>query len=137
MKLLSAFFCGWLFAIGLGLAGMTQPAKVIGFLDLFGIWDPSLMFVMGGAVLLGLAAFPWVLKQPKPLLEARFTLPEPARVDARLLWGAAWFGIGWGMAGYCPGPALVSLVTANLSVWVFVAAMLLGSGLGQWWTGRK
>jgi uncharacterized membrane protein YedE/YeeE len=132
MKQLSVFFCGWLFAIGLGVAGMTQPAKIIGFLDVAGAWDPSLMFVMGGAVALGLATFPLVLKRPSPLLEERFVLPDKAGIDRRLLAGASLFGVGWGLSGYCPGPALVSLVTFNPSVLVFVASMLAGLGLGQW-----
>jgi len=136
MKRLSVFFCGWLFAVGLGMAGMTQPSKIIGFLDVAGTWDPSLMFVMGGAVTLGLAAFAWVLKQPSPVLEERFVLPDKTAIDRRLLAGAALFGVGWGLSGYCPGPALVSLVTFSPSVLVFVACMLAGLGLGQWLAGK-
>ena len=135
MRKLSVFFCGWLFAIGLGVAGMTQPAKIIGFLDVSGAWDPSLLFVMAGAVFFGLAAFPLVLKRPSPILEERFALPDKAGIDRRLLAGAALFGVGWGLSGYCPGPALVSLVTFNPSVLVFVASMLAGLGLGQWLAG--
>ena len=137
MKQLSAFFCGWLFAVGLGVAGMTTPSKIIGFLDVTGDWNPSLMFVMGGAVSLGLVSFAWVLKRRSPVLEEQFILPEKAAIDPALLAGAALFGIGWGWSGYCPGPALVSLVTGKLSVMVFVAAMLAGLGIGQWWVGRK
>jgi len=136
VKQISVFFCGWLFAVGLGVAGMTRPAKVIGFLDVAGAWDPSLLFVMGGAVMFGLAAFAWVLKRPSPVFEARFALPDKTGVDRSLLAGAALFGVGWGLSGYCPGPALVSLVTFDASVWVFVAAMLAGLGLGQWLTGK-
>ncbi len=132
MKLLSAFFCGWLFALGLGIAGMTQPSKIIGFLDVTGSWDPSLLFVMGGAVMLGLFSFNLALKRPAPVYEERFMLPKKYKIEARLLSGAAIFGVGWGMSGYCPGPALVSLVTGNLAVIVFVAAMAAGLGLGQW-----
>ncbi len=132
MKLISAFFCGWLFALGLGIAGMTQPSKIIGFLDVAGAWDPSLLFVMGGAVALGFFSFHLVLKRPAPLFEERFMLPKPAGIDGRLLSGSAIFGIGWGMSGYCPGPALVSLATGNLTVIVFVAAMVAGLGLGRW-----
>lgn len=132
MKQLSVFFCGWLFALGLGVAGMTQPSKIIGFLDVTGAWDPSLMFVMGGAVLLGLVAFPWVLKRPSPVLEERFALPDKSAIDRSLLIGAALFGVGWGLSGYCPGPALVSLVTFTPSVLVFVLSMLAGLGIGPW-----
>lgn len=114
------------------MAGMTQPAKIIGFLDVAGAWDPSLLFVMGGAVALGLVAFPLVLKRPSPVFGERFALPDKAGIDRSLLAGAALFGVGWGLSGYCPGPALVSLVTLNSSVFVFVAFMLAGLGLGRW-----
>jgi uncharacterized membrane protein YedE/YeeE len=131
MKQISAFFCGLIFAVGLGVAGMTQPGKVIGFLDVAGRWDPSLMFVMGGAVLLGLVSFSWVLQRRAPVFEERFILPEKTGVDPFLLTGAALFGLGWGLSGYCPGPALVSIVTGHVSVIVFVIAMMAGLGLGQ------
>jgi uncharacterized membrane protein YedE/YeeE len=137
MKQISAFFCGWIFAIGLGVAGMTQPAKVIGFLDVAGHWDPTLMFVMGGAVMLGLVSFPWVLKRRAPVFEDRFVLPEKTGFDACLLSGAALFGLGWGLSGYCPGPALVSVVTGHVSVIVFVIAMMAGLGLGQWLLAKR
>ena len=132
MKLLSALICGWVFAVGLGLSGMTQPAKVIGFLDVTGDWDPTLMFVMGGAVMLGLVTFPLVLKRHTPLLAEKFVVPDNnKRIDAKLLSGAALFGVGWGLSGYCPGPALVSIVTGNLSVIVFFISMLIGLAIGQ------
>ncbi len=137
MKQVGALICGWVFAIGLGVSGMTKPAKVIGFLDVTGDWDPSLMLVMGGAVLLGLITFPWVLKRGVPIFGERFILTEKAGVDASLLWGAALFGMGWGLSGYCPGPALVSVVTGNLAVIVFVIAMIAGLGIGQWWIMKK
>ena len=132
MKLLSALICGWVFAVGLGLSGMTQPAKVIGFLDVTGDWDPTLMFVMGGAVMLGLVTFPLVLKRHTPLLAETFVVPDNTkRIDVKLLSGAALFGVGWGLSGYCPGPALVSIVTGNLSVIVFFISMLIGLAIGQ------
>jgi uncharacterized membrane protein YedE/YeeE len=137
MNQFSAFVCGWVFAIGLGVSGMTKPSKVIGFLDVTGHWDPSLMFVMGGAVLLGLISFPLVLRRKMPILGEKFILPENAGLDAKLLGGAALFGLGWGMSGYCPGPALVSIVTGNLAVIVFVMAMIAGLGIGQWLLTRK
>ncbi len=136
MRQLSAIFCGWLFAFGLGIAGMTKPDKIIGFLDVAGNWDPSLLFVMGGAVSLGLVGFALVLRRRSPLLDERFMLPEKISIDASLVSGAAIFGIGWGLSGYCPGPALISLVTGNLSVIVFVGAMIAGLGLGQWLAAR-
>ena len=137
MNQFSAFVCGWVFAIGLGVSGMTKPSKVIGFLDVTGHWDPSLMFVMGGAVLLGLISFPLVLRRKMPILGEKFILPEKAGLDAKLLGGAALFGLGWGMSGYCPGPALVSIVTGNLAVIVFAMSMIAGLGIGQWLLTRK
>ncbi len=137
MKQLSAIFCGWLFAFGLGIAGMTKPEKIIGFLDVAGSWDPSLLFVMGGAVSLGLVGFARVLRRPFPVLAGRFMLPKKTAIDGSLVSGAAIFGIGWGLSGYCPGPALVSLITGNLSVIVFVASMIIGLGLGHWLVARS
>jgi uncharacterized protein len=131
MKLTIAFFAGLVFALGLGLAGMTQPAKIIGFLDVTGAWDPTLAFVMGGAVAVGLVLFHWILKRSAPVLGERFVLPDKKDIDIRLLGGAALFGIGWGLSGYCPGPALVSLVTATPSVLVFVVSMATGIHLGN------
>jgi uncharacterized membrane protein YedE/YeeE len=95
---LAAFASGLVFALGLGLSGMAQPSKVLGFLDVAGRWDPSLAFVMGGAVLLGLVSFAPILRRPAPLLEPRFHLPEKRGIDARLLAGAALFGVGWGLS---------------------------------------
>ncbi len=137
MKQLSAIFCGWLFAFGLGIAGMTKPEKIIGFLDVAGSWDPSLLFVMGGAVSLGLVGFARVLRRRSPLLAESFMLPEKISIDGSLVSGAAIFGIGWGLSGYCPGPALISLVTGDFSVIVFVGSMIAGLGLGQWLVVRR
>ena len=131
MLLLSAFVCGVVFAFGLGLAGMTQPTKVIGFLDLTGHWDPTLAFVMGGAVAVSLVLFPLILRRSAPVLGERFALPEKKDLDLRLLGGAALFGVGWGLSGYCPGPALVSLVTVTPRVVIFVASMCIGLYLGK------
>ena len=131
MTLITAFLFGLVFAVGLGLGGMTQPVKIIGFLDVTGHWDPSLAFVMGGAVTVSLLLFPSILKRSAPVLGTRFVLPEKKTIDLRLLGGAGLFGIGWGLSGYCPGPALVSLVTAAPPVVVFVAAMAVGLALGQ------
>lgn len=131
MKRLSAFLCGGLFALGLGIGGMTQPTKVIGFLDVAGDWDPSLMFVMGGAVAVSLTTFGRILRRPAALLGEPFAVPAKKTVDARLVGGAALFGIGWGLGGYCPGPAIVSLVTATPAVVVFVVAMVAGVWLAN------
>jgi uncharacterized protein len=128
---LAAFACGVVFALGLGLSGMTQPSKVIAFLDVTGAWDPTLALVMGGAVLVGWLSFPAILRRSKPLLDDRFALPKRTAIDARLLIGAALFGVGWGLSGYCPGPALVSLVTLSPAVLIFVGSMGIGLLLGQ------
>jgi uncharacterized membrane protein YedE/YeeE len=129
-KILSALGAGFLFGIGLWVSGMANPRKVLGFLDIAGDWDASLMFVMGGAVAVTAIAFRFVLARPKPLFSEKFHLPEKKRIDAPLVAGAALFGIGWGIVGYCPGPALTALTTLSTESIVFVAAMI-GGGIAQ------
>lgn len=121
------FVSGVLFALGLALSGMTQPSKVIAFLDVLGAWDPSLAFVMVGAIAVHFA-FARSATRPaaRPILAKRFLLPTSTRVDRKLVTGAALFGLGWGAAGFCPGPALVSLVSFSWPTVLFVAAMLAG-----------
>ena len=131
MKPLSALFCGIIFGVGLALSGMTDTAKVLGFLDLFGQWIPDLAFVMGGAVCVTLVSFRIILKRQGPLLDGEFKLPQSTRIDARLLGGAALFGIGWGLYGYCPGPALSALVYLEPNTLLFVLAMLCGMALAN------
>jgi len=121
-----AYLAGLIFGVGLALAGMVDPAKVIGFLDLFGTWDPSLAFVMGGAIMVHFVLFRLITKRASPLFDARFQLPTRTDLDPKLLGGAALFGIGWGLAGFCPGPALTSLGAGSVSAVVFVATMTLG-----------
>ena len=128
MKSLAALLCGLIFGAGLALSGMTDTAKVLGFLDLFGAWDPDLVFVMGGAVCVTLVSFRFILRG-RPRLAPGFTLPGSSDIDARLLGGAALFGAGWGVFGYCPGPALSALVYMNVTTVSFVAAMLAGMAL--------
>lgn len=122
----SEYLIGVLFGLGLMVSGMTNPAKILAFLDLAGPWDPSLMFVMGGAVLVGLVAFYLATKRTESFLGGAMHLPTRRDIDQPLMIGSALFGIGWGLAGFCPGPALVSLGTGELKAFVFVIAMLAG-----------
>jgi uncharacterized membrane protein YedE/YeeE len=108
---------------------MTDPAKVIGFLDLAGRWNPSLAFVMGGAILIGLAAFRFAAKRERSLLGEAMRMPIATRINRRLVLGSLAFGAGWGLAGYCPGPALASLATGDAKPWIFALAMLAGMGM--------
>ena len=126
---LSALVVGLLFGLGLMLAGMTDPGKVIGFLDLAGNWDPSLAFVMGGAIAVGLGAFALARRRTVAFLGGAMHLPTARDIDARLLSGSLLFGIGWGLGGFCPGPALVSFATGNSKAIGFVIAMLVGMAL--------
>ena len=129
MKLLMALLAGLLFGLGLILSGMTDPAKVVGFLDFAGNWDPSLAFVMGGALLVGALVFPFATKRPKSILGDALRLPTATRIDRRLVLGSLTFGMGWGLAGYCPGPALASLAQGGTKPFVFFIAMLAGMAL--------
>lgn len=126
MRLVSLFFIGVLFAMGLVISGMAQPAKVIGFLDIFGAWDPSLAFVMGSALIVTHFGFKFALGKPSPVLSATFQVPSAKHIDARLLIGAGLFGIGWGLSGFCPGPVLVALGSGHSEVIMFVVAMFAG-----------
>jgi len=131
MKGIVALLCGLVFGAGLAVSGMTDTAKVRGFLDLFGNWVPDLAFVMGGAVCVTLVAFRFVLKRDRPVLSPAFSLPTNTAIDSRLLTGAAIFGIGWGIYGYCPGPAISALVYLDSNTVVFVVAMLIGMALAN------
>jgi len=126
MKVAAALLTGLLFGLGLALSGMLDPVRVQGFLDVTGAWDPSLAFVLGGAV--GVSALGSLLARhvQHPLLAESFDIPSSRQIDAKLLGGSALFGIGWGLAGFCPGPALSALSLALPKAFVFVAAMLLG-----------
>lgn len=129
---MAAFFAllaGAVFGIGLILSGMANPAKVLGFLDLAGPWDPSLAFVMAGAIAVGAVAFTFARKRTVSLLGLEMRMPTNSALDRRLLGGSLLFGVGWGIAGFCPGPALVALGMGEPKALVFVAAMLLGMGL--------
>ena len=123
---LAALASGALFGIGLAMSGMTDARRVLGFLDLFGEFDPTLLFVLGGAVMTTVVSFRFVLRRGNPVLADTFHLSNLRHIDSRLLAGAAIFGIGWGIAGYCPGPALAGLGIASREALWFVPAMLIG-----------
>ena len=137
MLAFTALVAGLVFGIGLMVSGMANPAKVLGFLDLFGRWDPSLALVMGGAVAVSAVAFSIARRRSASLLGAAMKLPTARQIDRRLVIGSTLFGIGWGIAGFCPGPALVALGMGQAKALVFVAAMLAGMGLFEWLEGRS
>lgn len=126
-ELIASFGSGALFGAGLAISGMTDRRVVLGFLDVFGAWNPALVFVMAGAVAVTAIAFRLVLRKPEPAFGGTFRLPASNDVDVRLLAGAAIFGIGWGLAGFCPGPVLVGAAAGLADAWLFVPAMLAGS----------
>jgi uncharacterized membrane protein YedE/YeeE len=134
MHIFSTLFAGLLFGTGLILSGMANPAKVQNFLDLFGTWDPSLAFVMGGAIMVNMPGFWLVQKRTKPLFHDVFHLPTRTDFDTRLVVGAATFGIGWGLGGFCPGPALTALPLAATGTLWFVPAMLIGMVVAKYST---
>lgn len=131
MRLLAALAAGLLFGFGLALSNMVDPNRVLGFLDVFGRWDPTLIFVMGGALGVSLIGYRFVLRQPQPLFDLRFHLPSKKQIDVPLLLGAALFGLGWGMSGYCPGPALTTLSLGWFEPLLFVPAMIIGAQLAR------
>jgi len=136
MKGLAAFLTGLIFGLGLVISGMTDPGRVQGFLDLAGAWDGTLMFVMGGAVLVTLPAFAGFRRAGRPLLGERFGWPGATAIDARLIGGSALFGIGWGLSGLCPGPALVNIATGHAGIITFCLAMVAGMLLHDRLPGR-
>jgi uncharacterized membrane protein YedE/YeeE len=136
MVVLLQFAIGLIFGLGLLLSGMSDPAKVLNFLDLAGIsagtWDPSLAFVMAGAVGVGFVGYRYVLRRPQPLFAERFHLPTRRDLDLRIVTGPAIFGVGWGLAGFCPGPALTAIGFGSRAAFIFVVAMFVGMGLARW-----
>ena len=131
MRGVAALFCGLLFGVGLAMSGMTDTAKVLGFLDLFGNWVPDLAFVMGGAVLVTVVAFRFILKRDRALLGDIMSVPGNNAIDGRLLTGALVFGVGWGVYGYCPGPAISALAYLETNTALFVVAMLAGMAVAN------
>ena len=131
MKILFAVLTGMVFGAGITLSGMINPAKVLNFLDIAGVWDASLVFVMGAAVVVTFAGYRLVWKRSKPLFEARFQVPTSTEIDGRLVGGSALFGIGWGIAGFCPGAAIPALGTGRWEVILFLAAVGVGLALAR------
>ncbi len=130
-RLLTALGAGLLFGFGLGLSQMVDPAKIIGFLDVAGDWDPSLALVMIGALAVTLPVFRLVLRRTQPLLDREFFIAARSKIDTQLVGGAAIFGVGWGLAGFCPGPAVASLAYGLQDSVIFIAAMAVGAGLSR------
>ncbi|UAY96569.1 DUF6691 family protein [Dickeya dadantii] len=137
MNNLFSFLAGLVFGLGLLISGMANPQKVLGFLDITRQWDPSLALVMGGALAVGALGFRVVGRMSKPLCVASFSLPLKKAVDKPLVAGSLMFGIGWGLAGICPGPALVLLSYGTAKGWVFFVSMLAGMGLYEWFSTRQ
>src|SRR4030095_15049306 len=132
MALLTAFIAGLVFGLGLVVAGMANPAKILNFLDLAGKWDPSLLFVMVGAIAVGVVAFSVARRRTSSALGIPMQLPTARAIDARLVGGSLLFGIGWGLAGFCPGPAIVALGAGYAKAGAFIAAMLVGMAAVDW-----
>jgi len=132
MSNIIALITGLIFGFGLAISGMTHTEIVLGFLDVAGKWNPSLLFVLGGAVGVTVTSFYWIRKLPKPVLAETFIVTEVKNIDRPLLIGSVLFGLGWGISGYCPGPAIALLAAPNWEVWVFLPAMLFGYGLHEY-----
>ena len=136
MKNLAALISGILFGLGLALSGMTDTSKVIGFLDITGHWDPDLIWVMASAVLVSVGLTPLILRRARPLLAASFSVPASSGIDRQLILGAVIFGCGWGLFGYCPGPAIAALPLGDTGTVVFLLCMMLGMWLSQLSVGK-
>jgi uncharacterized membrane protein YedE/YeeE len=140
MAIVLQFAIGLTFGLGLLISGMSDPAKVLNFLDFAGIgagtWDPSLAFVMAGAIAVTFVGFEWVLRQPRPFFGEEFHLPVKRELDLRIISGPAIFGVGWGLAGFCPGPAFTALGFGSTAAVMFVAAMIAGMLFARWLANR-
>lgn len=130
---IATLISGVVFGLGLTVSQMTNPDKVLAFLDVGGAWDPSLLLVLAGAVTVTVVAFRFVLKRPQPIFDKRFYLPTRKSIDRKLLGGSAVFGVGWGLVGLCPGPAITSLAFGNSESFIFLGAMIAGSALAHFW----
>ena len=135
--ILPGLLVGLLFGAGLALSGMIDPARVLGFLDVTGAWDPTLAFVLGGALLPSALSYALVRRMKRPVMADEFCIPQNRSVETRLLAGAALFGVGWGLVGLCPGPAIAGLVLGKWQTWLFVAAMIAGMWLQRFFADRR
>ncbi len=126
MTIFISFICGFIFSVGLAISGMLQPQNVLAFLDIFRSWNPSLAFVMVGAIITSAMGYLFIRKISKPLLNNKFHTPNKVYIDKKLIFGSIIFGIGWGLAGYCPGPAIASLGTATENILIYVFSMIIG-----------
>lgn len=129
LRYLAVALAGLVFGVGLALSEMTHASKVLDFLDIAGAWDPSLLFVLGGAVCVTAVAFRFILRQPAPLFERSFRIPAAKQIDAPLVAGAVVFGVGWGIGGYCPGPGIALLAAPSWETWVFIPGLFVGAFL--------
>jgi len=136
MKNILAFIFGSLFALGLLISGMSNPEKVLGFLDIFGQWDISLMFVMMGAIIVAIIPFQKAIRNPKTIFGEEISLPMNTHIDKKLILGSSLFGVGWGTAGICPAPAITLIGLGYSQAWYFIGAMLLGMFVHRLWTER-
>ncbi len=137
MSTLFAFISGFIFGIGLLISGMANPSKVLGFLDIAGIWDPSLVFVMIGAIIIGYFAFKYARQMTKSICGDVMKLPTSTDIDAKLIIGSILFGIGWGLAGFCPGPAIVAIGVGSYKALCFVVAMVIGMLIFEWTNAKS
>lgn len=135
--LISSFIAGLIFGVGLLVSGMANPAKVLGFLDLAGAWDPSLALVMGGAIGVASVAFAFIIRRGRTLSGAPLQLPTATQIDRRLVGGSLMFGVGWGLAGFCPGPAIVAVGLMQTKAVIFTLAMLAGMAIFEWLDARR
>ena len=133
MANICSLISGVLFGFGLAISSMINPAKIVGFLDITGNWDPSLAFVMGGAVFVTAVTFRVILNRPAPMFANKFELPSKVDLDGKLIFGAAIFGIGWAVSGLCPGPAISSIIFLDENLLIFISTLLLGSFIGKKW----
>lgn len=135
--IIASLICGLLFGFGLIVSGMSNPARVLNFLDFSANWDATLAFVMGGAILVAAPGMFWVRKRSKPLFANKFDIPTSKTIDAKLILGSAAFGIGWGISGFCPGPAVVAIASLQTDVLLFVGAMIVGMLAQHWLNANK